>query len=120
MKETTQKLSLDEKATQKAVEHVYMNAKAGIGGHFILALFIPILLLDEIPLKITMLIFLSQILILAGRTYITVKYHKISDSFVDINRINYWLNMYKLGTFMTGLLWGVTFFLYEYQNLFSE
>ncbi len=110
MKEATQKLSLDERATQKAVEHIYMNSKAGIGGHFILALFIPILLMDELSLNITMLIFLSQTVILTGRTYIALKYHKIKDSIVDIDSINHWLNLYKWGTFMTGLAWGITFF----------
>ena len=110
MKETIQKLSLDERAKQKAVDDIYINSKAGIGGHFLITLLMPFLLFGKLSLKIDILIFLSLIVILIWRTYIALKYLKIRDTIVDIDSINYWLNLYKLGTFMTGLAWGSVFF----------
>lgn len=111
MKETTQKLSLKERAKHNAVDTVYMNSKVGIGGHFILALLIPILLIDEVSTKLTMLLFFSHLVVLSGRTYTVLKYHEIRDSIVDMDSINRWLNRYRLGTFFTGFIWGITFFL---------
>ena len=103
-------LSLDDIATQKAVDKIYMSSKIGIGGHFALVLFIPLLLMNELSLSINLLIFFTHTVILAGRAYIVFKYFKIRDSIVEVDSINHWLNLYKFGTFMTGLVWGMTFF----------
>ncbi len=103
-------LSLNDRATQKAVDKVYMSSKVGLGSHFVLVLFIPLLLMDELSLGINLMIFIFHTVILAGRAYIVFKYLKIRESIVEADSINHWLNLYKFGTFMTGLAWGMTFF----------
>ncbi len=110
MKEKIQKLSLDDRAKQNAVDEIYLNSKAGIGGHFAITLLIPLLLFDELSLTLELLIFIVLTVILLWRTYIVFKYLKVRDSIADIKSINYWLNLYKFGTFMTGLAWGIVFF----------
>ena len=110
MKESIQKLSLDERAKLKAVDEVYLNSKTGISGHFAITLLIPFLLYDELALITDLLIFIFLTVILIWRTYTVFKYLKVRDSITDMYSINYWLNMYKFGTFMTGLAWGLLFF----------
>ena len=110
MGESINKLSLDGRATQKAVDKIYMGSKVGIGGHFALVLFIPLLLKNELSLSINLLIFITHTVILVGRAYSVSKYLKIRDSIVEVDSVNHWLNLYKYGTFMTGTAWGLTFF----------
>ena len=110
MGESINKLSLDSRATQKAVDKIYMGSKVGIGGHFALVLFIPLLLKNELSLSINLLIFITHTVILVGRAYSVSKYLKIRDSIVEVDSVNHWLNLYKYGTFMTGTAWGLTFF----------
>ncbi len=110
MEGSIKKLSLDDRAKQKAVDKIYMSSKVAIGGHFALVLFLPFLLMDELSLKINLLIFISHTVILAGRAYLVFRYIKIRDSIVETDSIDHWLNLYRFGTFMTGLAWGMTFF----------
>ncbi len=107
---TIKKLSLDDRATQEALDQIYINSKVGIGGHFLLVLLISFILLDKVSLAASQFIFIFHILILIGRTYIVLKYLKTRDSIVEIDSINHWLNFYKFGTFTTGFAWGITFF----------
>jgi len=61
---------------------------------------------------------LVQITILLGRFFSVSKYNKIKDSIVDTQSIHYWVNIYKIGVFLTGTAWGSTFFFIE--NLPTE
>jgi len=87
-----------------------MASKVGIGGHFVLLLLISFILWDKVSLATSLFIFISQTVILIWRTYIVLKYLKIRDDIVEKDSINHWLKLYKFGTFMTGLAWGITFF----------
>ena len=108
--ESIKKLSLDDRATQEALDQIYITSKVGIGGHFVLVLLLSFILLDKVSLAASQFIFISHVVILIWRTYIVLNYLKIRDSIVEIESINHWLNFYKFGTFMTGVAWGMTFF----------
>ena len=84
MKETIQKLSLDDRAKQNAVDEVYLNSKAGIGGHFAITILIPLLLFDELSLSTDLLIFVFLSVILMGRSYIVFKYLKVKRKYLSL------------------------------------
>ncbi|MEA3372404.1 MAG: EAL domain-containing protein [Campylobacterota bacterium] len=107
-------MTLEEQATKEALDQIYMTSKFGIGGHFVMVLIISFLLIDKISLTISILGFMTHILILAGRAYSVFEYMKIKESIAESDSINRWLGFYKTGAFLTGFAWGlIFFFLYD-------
>ncbi len=110
MKDLTIKLSLEERATKEALYQIFKTAKFGLGGHFVVLLLVTFLLFGKVPVNIIASGFILQTVILSWRIYILCQYKKNIHTVIDASSINHWLRLFKMGAFMTGLVWGITLF----------
>lgn len=104
------KLPLEEKATREALYQIYKTSKFSIGGHFVTLLIVIFVLSEKVSFNIIVSGFILLTMILLGRTYALFQYKKNIPAITDAGKINYWLRLFKIGAFMTGLAWGITLF----------
>ena len=105
---------MEQLLTKEALGHVYASAKYGIGGHFVIALIMAVVFQGKLSSSLVLFGLSTHLIVLAGRLYSSYKYSQIKDSVVDIKSIYHWINIYKVGVFLTGTLWGLTFFFVEH------
>jgi len=63
--------------------------------------------MDKLPSTIILLGFVANIATLIGRTLLVIQYIKNQDNILDIKTLNRWQNSYFIGSFISGLLWGL-------------
>ena len=110
MKELTKKLSTQERATKEALYQIYATSKYSIGGHFVALLLVIFILSGSVQVDTLVSGFVLLTMILCGRIYILFQYKKHIHTITDSSSINYWLRLFIMGAFMTGLVWGMMLF----------
>ncbi|MCU7940896.1 MAG: hypothetical protein KZQ74_16745 [gamma proteobacterium symbiont of Bathyaustriella thionipta] len=104
------KLSEEEILKREVLNKLYLQAKYGISGHYIMFLIIYFLLIDKVSLIISIAGLATHTAIFTGHVYLVFKYMNIKDTIMDSGSMNRWINFYKTGAFLIGLIWGLTFF----------
>ncbi len=56
-------------------------------------------------------LFLLHSFVLAGRFYTVIKFEKVLPSIEEVKDVYFWLNLFRFGSFMTGVVWGSVFLL---------
>ncbi len=63
--------------------------------------------MDKLPSTIILLGFVANLATLIGRALLVIQYKKNQDNILDIKTLNRWQNSYLVGSFISGLLWGL-------------
>ncbi len=100
-------LSIQEKAHKEALHQIYTSSKLGIGGHLIAILIVAYMLMDKVSSGVILLGLIAHLTTLMGRTLLVIQYKKNQDTILDIKTLNRWQKSYLIGSFLTGLLWGL-------------
>ena len=100
-------LSIQEKAHKETLHQVYVNSKFGIGGNLIILIVVLFLLIDKLSPMVILIGLSSHLLTLSGRTLLVVKYRKNQDNILDTKALKNWQNIYMIGSFFSGFLWGL-------------
>ena len=100
-------LSIQEKAYKEALHQVFINSKFGLGGHLIILIVVAYLLMDKLSSAVILLGVTAHLVTLIGRTLLVIKYKKNQNTILDIKTLSRWQNLYLIGSFLTGFLWGL-------------
>jgi len=96
--------------TKEALYQIYKTSGYGLGGLFVILLIVMFLLYGKVSLGIMASGFVLHIVILSARVYAFYLFRKKSDTIVDTESVGKWLNIFRVGAFMTGLAWGSALF----------
>ena len=63
--------------------------------------------MDKLSSTVILVGLTAHIITIVGRTLLVIKYIKNQNTILDIKTLNKWQNIYLLGSFFSGLLWGL-------------
>ena len=100
-------LTLDQKATTRALQQIHKNTKIGITGHLIVMGLIAINLYDDISVPYFILGVIAQFAVVYARFDLYKKFDLIQYKIVEYKQTKLWLNKHKFLMFLSGLTFGL-------------
>lgn len=100
-------MTLDQKATTRALQQIHKNTKIGITGHLIVMGLIAINLYDDISVPYFILGVIAQFAVVYARFDLYKKFDLIQYKIVEYKQTKLWLNKHKFLMFLSGLTFGL-------------